>query len=286
MNFRGPTRVYAAALLLAPVAAGTELLRAAPRDHASASQKRICGVPPDTTNEIGVLFAAAQRALESSRSGLASNDVSMRIRTVNKRVSRDGKLLEDAGGAERDVAPARPFSSVSADSVLQTGFVHETETDVSYYAPDADVLLAPHFVASRCFSLQNAPASQPSRIGLAFAAKSERANVKDIRGVMWLERGTRALQRIEFQYTNVPPSYTIAGVGGTIEFTTLPTGNVVIAQWEIRMPQGQVQSQIALQQSLARQRQQITIESLRIAGGEVQSVRVGKETFLLRAQRK
>lgn len=285
MHYGGLTQVYAAALLLAPVAAGTALLREAPPDHAGASQKRICGVPPDTSTEIGLLFAAAQRALESSRVGLASTDASMRIRAVNKRVSRDGKVLEDAGGAERDVAPGRPFSSVRADSVLQLGFVQETDTDVSYYAPDADVLLAPHFVASRCFSLQSAPASQPTHVGLAFAAKSERANVKDIRGVMWLDRDTRALKRIEFQYTNVPPSYTIAGVGGVIEFSTLPSGAVVISQWEIRMPQGQVQSQIALQQSLSRQRQQITIESLRVAGGEVQSVRVGKETFVLRAQK-
>ncbi|MCC6244368.1 MAG: hypothetical protein IT353_16115 [Gemmatimonadaceae bacterium] len=278
---RVPKRACAALMALVPWVGPSAIPSVSPVHHAFNAQKRICGAPPDTTSEIGAFVTAAHRAIESSRSGLIGKDALMRVRTINKRVARDGKVLEDAGGAERDIAPGRPFASLRADSILHTGFVVETDTDVSYYAPDADVLLSPAFVASRCFSLQSAPSSQPSRVGVAFSAKNERANIKDIRGVMWLDRETRTLQRIDFQYTNVPPSYTIAGVGGSIAFSALPSGDVVISQWEIRMPQGQVQSQIALQQSLSRQRQQITIESLRVAGGAVQSLRVGTENIAI-----
>lgn len=247
-----------------------------------SKQKGVCGTPHDTESDVTRLWEEARKAIASTRLRFGTEEISSHITAFDRRTSRDAKTVQSETTRERDVAGSRPFSSLPPDSVARAGYVIETADDVSYYAPDAEVLLSSSFAESHCFGFQNSSSQHADRIGLTFKPKSDRVGVRDISGTFWFNRTSLELQSIEFRYTNVPTAYLSVAVGGEISFVRLPVGVWVISHWETRMPQGQIQSQIALQHSQARERTMVNVEALRVAGGLVTRVRVGTEDITLK----
>lgn len=177
----------------------------------------------------------------------------------DRRVARDGKILEPDVDQTRQVSAARPFRSLSPDSIANFGYVIETMNDVSNYAPDVDVLLSSAFAETRCFGIQSPPSSRPGAIGLSFRPKSERDGVNDISGTFWFDLSSPAVQQLEFRYTNVPTAYLTARVGGELGFARSIAGAWTIATWEIRMPQGNIESQLMMQNNGRTTGRQVTV---------------------------
>lgn len=241
-------------------------------------QRNVCGTPRDTASDVTRLWEEARKVLASTRLNFGDADVSAHIVFSDRRTSRDGKTVLEERVREGDVAARRPFVSLPPDSVANAGYVIETADDASYYAPDAEVLLSGRFGDSHCFGVQSPPAAHADWIGLSFKPKSERVGVKDISGTLWFDRSTLALRRLEYRYTNVPTAFLSTAVGGELAFARLPQGVWIISHWEVRMPQGEIQSRLALQHSQVREQHQVTVESLRVSGGTVTRVTIGDAT--------
>lgn len=234
-----------------------------------ARQKGVCGAPTDSLSDVTRLWQIARETLESSRSRGGAEDATVTVQFFDRRVARNGKVLDSGVTNSRQVSARRPYRSLSPDSVSNFGYVIETEQDVSYYAPDAEVLLSAPFAATHCFGIQSPPSSAPTLIGLSFRPRMERDNVREIAGTFWFDRQSLLLERLEFRYTNVPTAYLTAKVGGDVSFSRLNTGAWIINRWEIRMPQGNVSSQMLLHNNGKSAQRQAVVESLRVAGGEV-----------------
>lgn len=250
--------------------AGSDSLHARglrPLSGDKARQKTVCGTPRDTLSDVTRLWESARVILESSQQGGSAR---ASVTFFDRHVARDGKVLDAGMDQTRSVPVARPFQSLSPDTVAAAGYVIETATEASYYAPDAPVLLSAAFAESHCFGVQSAPSSRAGAIGLSFRPRNEREGVREISGTFWFDRTTLALQQIEYRYTNVPTAFLTARVGGELHFARSSGGSWVISAWEIRMPQGNIESQQVLNNNGSRMRNQVTVQSLRVAGGKMQ----------------
>ena len=68
---------------------------------------------------------------------------------------------------------------------------------------------------------------------------SERA---DIRGVLWLDRASAELRRLDFAYTRVPKWAHGRDAFGQLGFAPLPGGGWIVQRWVLRVPIPEVDS--------------------------------------------
>ena len=251
------------------------------RSSDSANSMSACGAPRDAKSPVMTVWDAAKAALAATQATAGSQEIMANVSRFDRTVSRDGKVLASQPLREGAVPARHPYITLMPEVVAKTGYVVDDSSQVEYYAPDADILLSAQFADSHCFDMQSPPSAHKEWVGLSFRPRDDRTGVKDIAGTFWLDRATSELRQVDFRYTQVPPAYQAANVGGNLWFAHLPSGLWLLKRWEIRMPQGQVQSRIMLQHSQARDQLQVTIESLRVAGGDVTSVTVGSEVIRL-----
>lgn len=137
-----------------------------------------------------------------------------------------------SGKSARPVAAARSPADLAAD-----GYVVRDQSDVTYLAPDADVLFDDTFEDAHCFGFISGRPDRPGQIGLTFAPRRERPNgFVDVDGVLWITRQNPELVQLEFKYTGVLPEAARAGNGGTMRFRTMANGVVFIESWSITIP--------------------------------------------------
>ncbi|MDP2955416.1 MAG: carboxypeptidase-like regulatory domain-containing protein [Longimicrobiales bacterium] len=126
-----------------------------------------------------------------------------------------------------------PFVSRPASDLAERGFVQQTDKGPLAFAPGAAVLLSDPFLDTHCFRPQSAGGD--ALIGLGFEPLPRR-RVPDIRGVIWVDRGTGDLRSVEFAYTGFPEVGARGESGGSVEFERLPSGAWIVRRWWIRMP--------------------------------------------------
>jgi hypothetical protein len=156
---------------------------------------------------------------------------------TNRRV-----VAETHGERTRSI---RPFETAPISELLEHGWVRATdEEDVYvYYGLDARTLLSAEFESAYCFELQRDPATA-DRVGIAFEPAWER-EVAGVRGVLWLDAETAALESLDFYYTRHPheppiPAEISVHFNGRAEFRPLPDGGWVVERWMLRLPEYQV----------------------------------------------
>jgi hypothetical protein len=125
-----------------------------------------------------------------------------------------------------------PFRSIPTRDLLLGGFVQTVSGAVRYYGPDAEVMLSTDFLRRHCFQLV---ADDSDLVGLEFEPVEE-ARVIDISGIMWLDPVTSELRRLDFRYENLDLPVDTRRLGGTVEFTRLPSGAWIVQHWAIRVP--------------------------------------------------
>lgn len=126
-----------------------------------------------------------------------------------------------------------PFRSIPTRDLVLGGFVQRVSGSVQYYGPDADVMLSNEFLRRHCFHLVETDDSD--LIGLEFEPVDE-ARVIDIAGIMWLDPVSSELRRLDFRYEHLDLSVDTRRLGGTVEFTRLPSGAWIVQHWAIRVP--------------------------------------------------
>lgn len=146
-------------------------------------------------------------------------------------------------------AAAEPYRSVPAESLVTHGFVQPAGTDLLYAAPDAHTLLSDEFATTHCFRPVSDP-DAPARVGLHFAPQPTGAtrahrsrDYTDIDGTLWLDRGTGALEALDFDYVpsaDVSRDHDASGArtraSGTLTYGLRPSGGAFVAAWRVRVP--------------------------------------------------
>src|SRR5207245_343222 len=108
----------------------------------------------------------------------------------------------------------RAFRSLPAAVLASDGYVVSDSSGVTFYAPDADVLLSDSFVNGHCFRFEPAPKDAKNLIGVSFEPASDRRGMRDIEGTLWLDQRSAELEFLDFRYTNLPAAAQSTGAGG------------------------------------------------------------------------
>jgi len=169
-----------------------------------------------------------------------------------------------------------PWRSPGTEVLERDGFVTtDSKGDVTFNAPDLDVLLSDRFTINHCFRV--AESNDSTRIGLRFEpteARTKARKVAEVQGTIWLDRKSSELRSMEFGYTNLPRPYAQAA-GGDIHFTRFRGGGWAIGEWSLRMPVIRaVGSQI-----LGSTTFDVRLTSVQVVGGELIVAARGTDTI-------
>jgi Carboxypeptidase regulatory-like domain len=136
-------------------------------------------------------------------------------------------------------ATVRPFVAVREAREFAThGYVARDGTALTFFGPDADVLLDEKFAATHCFGVVRDDRNHPGELGLSFApAPGGRGEgFVDVDGTLWLDRDHPALRTLEFAFTGLDSAYREAGTRGNLVFRNMTNGLVYIERWRMYLP--------------------------------------------------
>lgn len=197
-----------------------------------------CRLPREESAAIVTLWEEARKSLELAAWGEAEGGVHVRVRgheAIRDLVTgeiRDRRFRTWSGTA-RDPFLARP-----AEDLAREGFVVDEGDGYAYFGLSAETILSDAFQETHCFRVRR-PGRGQSRalIGLAFEPVPGRS-LPDVSGVLWLDRETAVLDRVEYTYTRhlVPLSLPLEAFGGRTDFRRLANGAIIAEGWWIRMP--------------------------------------------------
>ncbi|HKV73861.1 MAG TPA: carboxypeptidase-like regulatory domain-containing protein [Gemmatimonadales bacterium] len=195
-----------------------------------------CKADPRADADVATLWEEARKALELAEATMKARALEYRSTVTTRRRDPDGVILtqEPLGRVDRGTWP---IVSLPADSLAAAGFVQARDTvrGPAYYGPDARVFFSDPFLGTHCFRAVDPPAGRGDLIGVGFQPVRSR-KLPDISGVLWLDRRTAELRRLEFNYTRlgkwVPPEKT----GGELDFIRLDNGAWIISLWRMTAP--------------------------------------------------
>ena len=180
---------------------------------------------------------------EEARTALVATQISLRDRLFRARVTHYVRELEPKSlrvlSETRSQATGvigRPFATLAAESLSARGYwIPRADGGVTWYGPDADVLLSDAFLRDHCFSAVTPGRNRRGLVGLGFTPVAGRA-VPDVAGTLWLDATSFELRFVEFTYSQVRPGIDSAAVGGEMHFAKLPSGAWLVRRWFLRLP--------------------------------------------------
>ncbi|MFL5540569.1 MAG: carboxypeptidase regulatory-like domain-containing protein [Longimicrobiaceae bacterium] len=236
-----------------------------------APGRRRCAVRPGAGMATATLWEEARKALAAaefaSRAGLFRYDL---VRWERQMGTGGGTVTRDERQPRTGVAQL-PFVAVPPEELSRKGFIFHLPGDTLVYAaPDASVLLSDEFLDDHCFRV--ATGGDPTLVGLEFEPVAGRT-VPDVHGVLWLDRASAELRRVEYRYVNGPPESRDPAVGGSVEFERLRGGPWIVRRWAIRMPVAEVVSRTLSVNGGGIATRTLNVRAVQEAGGEVTSAR-------------
>lgn len=199
--------------------------------HVSGARR--CEVRPEVGEATATVWGEARKALEAARWTATSGRYRYTLLQFSRRLDSRGRVIISE---ERTFLRGRgqtPYASVPAEQLAKDGYVRQLRGGrLSYYAPDASVLLSAAFVDTHCMRVTT---GGDSLIALEFAPVKGR-KLTEIRGTMWLDARTAELRRVDYRYLNLNRGRATGEAGGELSFTHVPTGAWFVSDWHIRMP--------------------------------------------------
>jgi hypothetical protein len=123
----------------------------------------------------------------------------------------------------------------SAVDFVHDGFSTDSGEGVTFFAPDADVLLDDGFANGYCFHVMDRVRARPNQVGLGFRSADRKNGRIDVDGALWIDTVARALVDIEFRYVGLRDDVTRLDPGGRVGFREMPNGVVLIDRWMPRL---------------------------------------------------
>ncbi|MEP7383225.1 MAG: carboxypeptidase-like regulatory domain-containing protein, partial [Gemmatimonadota bacterium] len=196
----------------------------------------LCAVNPRESRRVASLWDEARTALDATeislRDKLFSAEVTRYLRDLEPKTLR---VLDETQSSVRGVVTS-PFNALPPDSLSAVGYWREAKDGVvTYYGPDAEVLLSDAFLDDHCFRPVEGRGTRKGLVGLAFSPVAGRP-VPDVAGTLWLDARTYELQLVEFTYDRVRPGLDSAALGGELHFARLPNGAWLVRRWFLRVP--------------------------------------------------
>ncbi len=225
-----------------------------------------CVVRPEEGMDMARVWEEARKALTvqewTDREGLFRFQVVNYVRDLDAAARVvEGETRRVTTGVSRSPIRSRPV-----EELMEKGFVQRLDDGgLEYWGPDASVLLSDEFLDTHCFQLTAGP-DMPESVGLSFEPVRG-SDHPDIKGTLWLDRSTAALQFLEYGYTWAPFPEAQGVARGRVEFEEVPGGAWIVRRWWIRMPE--------LAQDLTMAgggRTGVFVAGIREAGGEVAQI--------------
>ncbi len=195
-----------------------------------------CRVRPDSGLLVAQLLSEARTVLLASVSTSLDGERISEYQRFARLEDTRGRLVAPEETLTVNTLAAQPFFSLPPDSLARAGYVTTDGDSVVYFGPDAEVLLSDAFAAGHCFQVVDGMGERANSVGVAFRPVATRRGVVDIRGTLWMDRATRALQVIEYTYDPTRVDERRAGVGGEVQFARTDGGLWFVSRWNIRMP--------------------------------------------------
>ncbi len=236
--------------------------------------RSVCG--RQHSADAGAVLAAWDQAMTS----LAATSLTASSRGLTATTMQIERVLEPGGrkirsqeASVRTEYVTQPWLSLPPATLRERGYA---QTDVNgwttYNAPGLDALVSPLFLEDHCVRLVSG--RDTAEVGVAFEPVPARRKLSEIRGTLWLERGSAQLRRLDFTYTGGPVETSEFEAGGSMAFAPLVGGAVVISGWEIRMPLLVKDTPRAVR---------VRLEGVAATGGQVVVMRRGTDTLFKRA---
>jgi hypothetical protein len=201
-------------------------------------RRRCAGDAYAAGSAVATLLEEARKAFTAtvlSRGELAGELV-IEGRTFVRHLDEDRRPLELRLGFPRRVG-GRPFVSVSAAELSDSGYVRWGEDGTTFHGPDEQVLASGEFVRDHCFEVVGGRGATAGLFGVRFTPARRRAS--DIAGVLWIDSTSAELQHLDFWYEDPRLPVVAHGQdrsGGQVVFGRVPTGHWIVTAWRLRMP--------------------------------------------------
>lgn len=193
-----------------------------------------CGAPSQSGAFMATLWEQATTALSATAWAIEHHRFRFRATEFGRQLNAHGDEVS-VEPSELVAYSAWPFEALSADSLVNGGFVQEAPGGPVYFAPDATVLFSAPFLNTHCFRVRASDPDHAGEVGLAFRPVDAR-RPRDIEGTLWIDKATLVLRSLDFEYTSLGIDIRGATAGGSIDFERLPDGAWAIRRWQIRAP--------------------------------------------------
>ncbi len=240
----GVRRYLGAAFLLRSGETRSESIVLAPVEYrlpeVVVTANTLCTVNPRDRSRVAALWDEARTALDATqislRDRLFSAQVTRYVRDLDPSTRKVlGETESNVRGVVTSPFNARPPDSLSAHGYWQRG----ADSSVTYYGPDATVLLSDAFLDDHCFRPVEGRDERRGLVGLAFTPVAGRL-VPDVLGTLWLDARSFALQLVDFTYDRLAPGLApgldSTAIGGELHFAQLPNGAWLVRRWLLRVP--------------------------------------------------
>jgi hypothetical protein len=197
---------------------------------------RQCRVRPEQGRAVARIWEEASKALRATSITEAEEQLIYVARYRSQELAPRSLTVRWEEVEERVLVAAVPFGSVTADVMVERGFVHRDGSDYVYFAPDAELLLSSAFLDTHCLRLARPPRDEPGWVGIEFEPVQGR-DLPEIQGSVWLDAETAELRRLEYRYTGaLPIRVGRRHAGGMVAFERLATGEWIVRDWWVRVP--------------------------------------------------
>lgn len=194
---------------------------------------RQCRTRSDSARLTAQIWEEISKALLSTQ--ITRENANYRFVAAHHRRLYDGALsMRTIELTDRTSVGLSPWASFPPDSLARNGYARERGDTMTFVAPDIDVLLSNSFANTHCVRLANYSPTAPT-ITIEFEPLPSLRN-SDIKGRLTVNRQTRELSALDFQYTNLPFTTQNRLAGGHIEFRRLDDGAWITPQWIINAP--------------------------------------------------
>ncbi len=194
-----------------------------------------CQVNPERAAETALAWEEIRKALAAA--AWDGNEQLYRFRRYNyvREVNRNGRDIMREEGQVVDGLARQPYVSLPATQLAELGYVLSNKGELVYYIPDVEVLLDDSFLNTHCFHVIRDRRTHPGLVGLAFEPMPG-AEIVEVRGVLWIDETNSELRTMNVSFTEIPGRVEDERIGGTLDFTQLPSGAWIVQRWEIRSP--------------------------------------------------
>src|SRR3569833_2265553 len=197
----------------------------------------LCAAVNDSSAVTSLMWEQARAALTATQ--ITAADRQLRATTVGYERFFDPEQRVVSGQRVRVHADSArsPWSEASADSLHRAGYVatDKATNEIIFRAPGIEPLQSQAFIDDHCFRVA-ADSTDPTRIGLAFEPNTERRDIPEVKGTLWLDRSTTELRALQYGYVNAPVRL-LNTARGAMAFARATNGSWIISAWNIRIPE-------------------------------------------------